>query len=71
MICHWCGAALRFEPTRGWVHPGGSLYIRKCGKCGWRTDDPADSRCLGCGRRGLVDDHCALPVQLSAAGTPA
>lgn len=59
--CVWCGAPLRFEPGRGWVHPEGGGYVVRCGRCGWKgAPHPSPRRCPRCG--GPVwDDHCALP----------
>jgi len=62
MRCHWCGAVLRYEQGRGWLHPGGSLYVARCDNCGWRTDErPTPRKCPRCGEM-MRDDHCARPV---------
>ena len=61
MTCRVCGVALRFEGGRGWVHPGGSLYVARCDRCGYRTDErPTPDRCPKCGEP-LRDDHVAQP----------
>jgi DNA-directed RNA polymerase subunit RPC12/RpoP len=60
-VCAWCGRELKFDRKRGYVHPGGALYIQRCERCGAEVDAfPYPERCPVCGGR-LVDDHCALP----------
>lgn len=66
-ICRLCEVPLRFEPGKGWVHPGGGTYVQRCEKCGWMSDAPTVARCPTC-RDGkhLIDDHCAQPVERNA-----
>jgi len=64
MICQWCKCNLAWDNERGWVHPGGGLYVVYCGACGWQSDRLEDQhrcRCPRCGGE-VRDHHCALPV---------
>lgn len=61
VLCHWCGRELKFDPKKGYVHPGGALYVQRCERCGKEVDEfPYPDRCPECGGK-LLDDHCALP----------
>jgi len=63
MVCQRCGAELRFERGRGWVHPGGGTYMWRCDHCQRTGDDyPTPTACPGCGGE-VRDDHCVLPVK--------
>ena len=63
MKCRWCGAVLRFDPGRGWVHPGGGLYVWRCDRCKATGDGyPTPATCPQCGG-ATRDDHVALPVR--------
>lgn len=60
--CMYCSRPLRFEPERGWVHPGGSLYLMRCAVCGTTSDLGSLISCPECGaEREWRDDHAALP----------
>lgn len=63
-VCQHCGLPLHFEAGRGWVHPGGGLYIVECPYCGEQYDTA--ERLIQCKRccTGLRDNHCALAVQV-------
>lgn len=63
-ICQRCEVPLRFEPGKGWLHPGGGMYVQRCQKCGWMGDGPSLGECPEChSSKDLVDDHCVLPVE--------
>ncbi|MEM4217571.1 MAG: hypothetical protein QXZ09_06080 [Candidatus Methanomethylicaceae archaeon] len=60
--CLYCKAPLRFDQGKGWVHPGGALYMMRCSNCGRFTDDPIVQKRQFCQCGGyFVDDHCAVP----------
>lgn len=61
-VCMWCKQPLKWT-SDGWRHPGGALYMQRCGKCGFKTDfDTRSSHCPQCEDGKFVDDHCALPL---------
>ncbi len=62
-ICQHCKAQLRYKVGHGWLHPGGSLYVAYCQKCGYKTDEyPTPRKCPMCGEP-MRDDHIARPVE--------
>jgi len=63
MRCFWCEAPLTFVRGVGYVHPGGGLYVVRCGHCTWRSSHAEDQKCIRCPRCGgeVRDDHVALP----------
>ncbi len=61
-VCQICGAKLHW--AIGWTHPGGSLYVARCDKCGYKTDEyPTPHKCPACGGE-MRDDHIARPVDV-------
>jgi len=60
-VCIYCHVPLALELGRGFVHPGGAIYIQDCRSCGQRIDAPNTVRCPRCGSTDLVDNHCATP----------
>lgn len=68
-VCHWCREPLRWEPSRGWVHQEGGTCKMKCPDCGWEgAPYPSPAQCPHCGSKNVRDDHCVLPVNISAGG---
>ncbi len=62
-VCQWCKQPLRFDRSRGWVHPGGGVYLMRCEACGWTgAPYPSPTRCPRCGSTSVRDDHVALAV---------
>jgi hypothetical protein len=61
-ICQHCNQPLLFT-RRGWLHPGGGLYIKHCKACDQEYDGPTVAACPSCGEKEqFVDHHCSLPV---------
>ena len=64
-ICNWCQSILVYKAGKGFIHPGGGLYVVRCDRCGWQSDMEEDqwlTRCPNCGEM-VRDDHVALAVQ--------
>ena len=67
VICVWCGKELVFEKDKGYVHPGGGIYIQICKECGWReSNSPPLLECPECGSENIIDDHCSMPWYVSS-----
>ncbi len=64
IVCQHCKQPLTWH-DRGYVHPGGGLYVVYCRQCGWRSDKSEDQKrihCPVCGSDRIGDDHVALPI---------
>lgn len=68
-ICGHCLRPLRFDPSRGWIHATGGLYLMFCSACGHSSaEHPSPVACPNCGRSDdWRDDHCATPVETGSA----
>lgn len=68
--CH-CGELLQFERGKGWLHEDGSLYKQRydyprlCRQCFTRLDSAGYcNRCNIQYTKEMVDDHCAIPMEV-------
>jgi len=65
-VCMYCGEAIKWTRTRGWVHLQGGQYLMYCPDCGWKgAPNPRPGKCPSCGSKNLRDVHIARPLTMA------